>query len=265
MARILGGRSSRILDVLWCHCLLRLGKATRSQPRFFVPGSDHRGQRTVDDYAGTDLATRSHLVPLGIEGNRSHLFNHRAYHRPPVDTTFYVGEVKKQGALYRSMDKVTDHRNPGKDEATLLPLHDRRARIEISLPVTRNCPIAANELGMRHLGDLYTSDYHRLRKTLFDFYLPTIRDGHFNDILPFPTKVTEQFAFDTAGVYGLDRFQRIVNDVHRARWKRKQVAAPPDTLGRKGYLLSYSELNQKVSRALKSLSADWQRCGGWLE
>ncbi len=261
----LNSMRSRILDVLRSHCLVQIGDAPKAQPRFFVHGSHRRSQRTVDHYKGTDMEVRSHLARLGIGAMRSHLFSRRAYHKPAVDTTLYIGEENTQGVLYRSMDKVSDRRNPSKDEATLLPLHDRRARLEISLPATKDRPPLAHEIGLGQLRDLYTSDYHRLRTVLFDFFLPTIRDGDLTDILPFPTDVNEQFAFDKAGVYGLDRFQRIVNDIHRARWERKQVAVPLHPLGSKGYLLSYSDLNQKVFRALKALSAEWQQCGSWPE
>ena len=43
-----------------------------------------------------------------------------------------------------------------------------------------------------------------------------------------------------------------------AQYEEKARECAPHVLRKKGYLVAYSELNQKVDRALKALSARWQ-------
>jgi hypothetical protein len=169
----------------------------------------------------------------------------------------YIGG-KEFPILLRVMDKCTDHRDPDDGTADELPLADRRARLEVSLPETKRWESAAVPLGLSTLGDLFGFDYKKSRRLFFEFYLGTIGSGDELRDLPFKPTLTETQVFQRTGVYGLDRFHRATSETLAARLKAGEIASEHVALGKKGRLVSYIELNQKVDRALKALASAWR-------
>ena len=251
----------RMVDILRRHLRPErvLTEAHRCHPRFY---SDDDGQGgatfSVDPVlrrpSGPALAE---MVRLGVATYHLIPLRLRAHHATPVDTTSYVG-ARDFPVMLRVMDKTTDQRDPRIGQAAQLAPEEWRARIEVTVTDFQDEYDSLSVLELNRLKDLYGYRFAKVRKPFFDFFLPTFGTVSGAAGLPFPAQVTEQSVFERSGVYGLDRLHRSVLEIDRARFRKKELADKPAALGKKGRLLSYTELNNKVDRALRGLSNDWR-------
>lgn len=177
---------------------------------------------------------------------------------PPVDATYYIGH-RRAGALWRVMDKVIDRQNRAAGTFVALSEEKKRARVEIRLD-----RLELRQLGVTGLQDLFALNIAGLQGRFFKFMLPTFipqrssmhpADRHWEQ---------ERLArFLNVGVVGL----RAMDDQRtRERTKhRKSLAGQLRTKGRpmpakdriglglSGTLVSYRQLNDRVSMALRKL------------
>lgn len=177
--------------------------------------------------------------------------------QPAVDRTAYIGA--REGVIsLRSMNKITDRRDP--EAGTVLPLRlkDCRARLEVTLQGEFGQVGGHGAIGLERVADLYGFDFQKeLRKLVFEFFLPTFGAPCETASLGFPVKASEVEVFKRSGVYGLDRLHRAIHDINLCRHQQGVLADKPVTLRRKGRLVSWEEMNKKVNRALDRLSKDW--------
>lgn len=122
----------------------------------------------------------------------------------------------------------------------------------------KKCSDCAAAVGVETIGNLFSFEFQGIRKPIFEFFLPTFHAGDEMASLPFPVKITECKVFERSGVYGLDRTHRSIQEINLARYRNREISDKPQALGAKGRLLSYTELNSKVDRALRKLSRDWK-------
>ncbi|MDE4139979.1 hypothetical protein [Phaeobacter gallaeciensis] len=177
--------------------------------------------------------------------------------QPAVDRTAYIG-AREEVVSLRSMDKITDRRDPEAGTAVPLRLKDCRARLEVTLKGEPGEVGGHGALGMERVADLYGFDFQKeLRKLVFEFFLPTFGAPCETASLGFPVKASEVEVFKRSGVYGLDRLHRAIHDINLCRHQQGVLADKPVTLRRKGRLVSWEEMNKKVNRALDRLSKDW--------
>ena len=160
--------------------------------------------------------------------------------------------------MLRVMDKTTDRRHPDKEDVEQLPEQERRSRVEVTLQSDGDNVGGAAAVGVETIEDLFSFQFQKIRKPIFEFFLPTFNAGDEMADLPFSVKVTERKVFEHSGVYGLDRTHRSIQQIRMARYRKREITDKPKALGSKGRLLSYVELNGKVDRALRKLSKDWK-------
>lgn len=231
----------------------------RHWPRFYAERlGKHSAQFWVDTKLRKASALESKLRSLGLDSRKATALSLDAHHQPPVDLASYIG-AKESPIMLRIMDKISDRRDPDKKCSVPLEDADRRSRIEITLKGGWDESGGAGAVGLQHVGDLYGFDFKKYRKPFFEFFLPTIdleNSGRLPE--PAPTSLTEPEIFQRTGVYGLDRVHRILDEIHLEEWKRRIRKTRHMPLGKKGRLVSYVELNQKVDRALKGLSRHWE-------
>lgn len=251
----------RIADVLRRHLRAdpALAEAKDGAPRFHVTRKGKSDAQHVIDFHGrVPKRVSVELERLGFSQALSRVFTLGAHHEVPIDSTFYVGSRNFPIQL-RVMDKRTDRKNPAAASVELLDEVDWRARIEVSLPETRDWETSAAPLGLKRVRDLYGFDYQSMRRLFFDFYLPTMGSAEVGDLMPFPVSLSEHEVFARSGAYGLDRLHRLLHDLELELYRRRLIARKPLRLGKKGRMVSYVALNQKIDRALRGLSRDWER------
>lgn len=159
--------------------------------------------------------------------------------------------------MLRSMDKITDRRDPATGSADQLPLDKCRARLEVTLQGDIDKMGAHGAVGLETVGDLDGFRFESLRSPVFAFFLPTLEAACSAPHLPFSVRVREQDAFARSGVYGLDRLHRSIEAVQRAAHKGGEIDRGPTPLARKGHLVAYTDLNRRFDKALRGLSQRW--------
>ncbi|MCE0506408.1 hypothetical protein LR948_13640 [Roseivivax sp. GX 12232] len=176
----------------------------------------------------------------------------KMHRKPPLDSTVYVGAktVKsvQRPILFRLQDKVADQRGVGDDNFIALELRDRRSRIEICLLDVPDYD-TMKDFGIQTMDDLTNKDWGKLRKKFFNFQFPTLAmedDGTANG--------DELEIFKRTGVIGLDLHHRSVIEKTRANWDR-QNGHRPRKMRENGHCRAFSELNQKITRAMEKLGA----------
>ncbi len=177
--------------------------------------------------------------------------------QPYIDTTAYIGP-KGFPLELKSMDKLTDQRNTAAGTAVDLAPDKYRARLEITLQGGYGMAGGHGAVGLHTIRDLYDFQFQALRPLAFEFFNPTFSNPCETGSLGFPVNVAQTSVFRRSGVYGLDRLHRAIEAVNSARYRKREVLEKPRKLGKKGKLVSYKALNQKVDRALRKLSRDWE-------
>lgn len=160
--------------------------------------------------------------------------------------------------MLRSMDKITDRRDPSSGKAVDLPSAEHRARLEVTLQGAPDAVGGHGAIGLSTVGDLYGYPFQHIRRTFFEFFLPTLGPVSDTETLPFPVKVTEEEIFKRSGVYGLDRLHRAIEAVNLAAYKKGEISRKPQKLRKKGRLISYNDLNRRFDTALKGLAKAWK-------
>lgn len=166
--------------------------------------------------------------------DKSHPIIHAA---PPADGTVYFG-AEKGSVMLRVQDKIGDNRNPGKDSLVVLPQSEKRARIEVRLDAVK---LKALKLNIMH--DLPHFNFEALRVSIFTFWLPTfsIHDDERDQGLEI---------FKHSGIYGLER--------HEIAMQKRERDGKPKPWGSTRDRLAYEQLNERMRRALRSLSQKWR-------
>lgn len=227
-------------------------------PRFHVKKDGKGSARFYLDHKTALKSSRlvSNLTRLGVDHGHAAPLHLNAHAPSPIDTTSYIGG-RDFPVMIRVMDKRTDKRDPNSDKVTGLPEQDWRSRIEVTLKARSDEVGGHGAVDLHVLSDLYGYNFRSIRKTFFEFFLPTFADVCPTISLPFPTTAEETSVFERSGVYGLDRLHRAVEAIEKASRQSDRTKPKPTSLGKKGRLLSHTELNRKVDRALDALSTDW--------
>ena len=236
-----------------------LTEEERCYPRFY---SDATGKGSAVFFVETKKPKAfgnayTEIMKLGLPMSVLGPLHRSSHNQAPVDTTSYIGE-KNCPVMLRVMDKTTDRRHPDKEDVEQLPEQERRSRVEVTLQSDGDNVGGAAAVGVETIEDLFSFQFQKIRKPIFEFFLPTFNTGDEMADLPFSVKVTERGVFERSGVYGLDRTHRSIQQIRMARYRKREITDKPKALGSKGRLLSYVELNGKVDRALRKLSKDWK-------
>lgn len=242
-----------------------LTEQDRCDPRFY-PSKD--GKDTTQFLVGLKEPkptgnAAAEMIRLGITRRDKAALYLGNHHQPPVDATSYVG-AENFPVMLRVMDKTTDRRDPTDDKALNLPSSQMRSRVEVTLKEERDGYDCLSAVGLTNLADLYGYKFQEIRKTFFEFFLPTFGDGTGVNSLPFGIAASERDIFTRSGVYGLDRFHRAVEAIRKKQFENREIATKPAHLGDKGRLVSYTEMNQKTARALQALSNEWSNAASPL-
>ncbi|SDI40659.1 hypothetical protein [Lutimaribacter saemankumensis] len=257
-------RRWQMVDILRRH--LRpdsiLTDTARGYPRFYGGKYGGGGSTYFVDTTQADLSAALVLqaAKLGLEQEALVPLDIKKHAQPEIDSTAYIGP-RDFYVMLRTMNKITDRRNPATETAVELSPNERRARLEVTLQGASNEIGAHAEMGLATLGDLGQSRFKPIRRLCFEFFLPTFGGASLEEELGFRIRATERDVFAKSGVYGLDRFHRSVAAVQLAQYQRKTRKSKPSNLGKKGRLVSWSEMNEKIDRALKKLDRDWAKSG----
>jgi hypothetical protein len=197
------------------------------------------------------------LAPrLGLEPERLVALDLNKHSQPDVDKVSWIG-AKDFHVMLRTMDKVTDRRDPANDTFLDLSMEERRARVEVTLRGNADEVGGHGAVGLKTLGDLAGFPFKTIRRPFFEFYLATIGDQCDSTSLGIKLRANEEEIFRRSGVYGLDRFHRTIQLVNQARIARGEQDVSLVRLGEKGRMLSWMDMNQKIDRALKKLGKNW--------
>lgn len=240
-----------------------LTEQDRCHPRFY--GNPNGGSGATffveDSLNGSGARLRPLASQLKLPENLVSPLRLGAHNELPIDRTSYIG-AKGYPVALRIMDKITDQRDPDAGTARDLPPELCRARVEVTLQGEHGQEGGHGAVELRRLSDLYGYRFQTLRPTMFEFYLPTFGDTSDFERFKIKSMATEEKVFSRSGAYGLDRLHRSIEAVGRQRFRNREIAKPPAKLGKKGRLISFQDLNQKVDRALKSLTRKW--CNEYL-
>lgn len=235
-----------------------LTEKERCHPRFYMKEGSRNSaafcvEQSVSKLSG-GLRTQAHR--FGLDEHLLAPLRPGAHHAIPIDTTSYIG-ARDFPVMLRVMDKTTDRRDPASGSVVALDPEHWRARIEVTLREDEeyNGPYGA---GLDTLRDLYGYNFRDIRTAFFEFFLPTLGEPCETKSLPFSSKVTESTVFERSGVYGLDRLHRAVSEINMIRYKRRDIGDRPMTLGKKGRLVSFTDLNRRFDTALRGLTGDWR-------
>ena len=227
-------------------------------PRFYGGkfgggGATHFVNPSVSDlgHSVVPLAPR-----LGLDPEHLVALDLNKHSQPDVDATSWIG-AKDFHVMLRTMDKVTDQRDPASGTFLDLSMAERRARVEVTLQGKADEVGGHGAVGLNNLGDLAGFPFKSIRRTVFEFYLATLGEQCDGTSLGIRLRANEEEIFRRSGVYGLDRFHRAVQLVNQARIAKGEQDAPVVRLGEKGRMLSWMDMNQKIDRALKKLGKDW--------
>ena len=229
-----------------------------AEPRFFGGKFGGGGATHFVNPSASDLGPRLLVLAsrLGLEPENLVALDMNKHGKPDVDTTSWIGP-KDFHVMLRTMDKVTDKRDPASDTFMDLSMEERRARVEVTLRGKADEIGGHGAVGLETLGDLAGFPFKSIRRPFFEFYLATIGDQCDGTSLGIKLRANEQEIFRRSGVYGLDRFHRAVQLVNQARITRGEQDVSLVRLGEKGRMLSWMDMNQKIDRALKKLGKDW--------
>ena len=227
-------------------------------PRFFGGkfgggGATHFVNPSAKDLGHSVLPLASRL---GIDPEHLVALDLNKHSQPEVDVTSWIG-AKDFHVMLRTMDKVTDRRDPARDTFSVLSMAERRARVEVTLQGKADEVGGHGAVGLETLGDLAVFPFKSIRRPFFEFYLATIGDQCDGTSLGIKLRANEQEIFCRSGVYGLDRFHRTIQLVNHARITKGEQDVSVVRLGEKGRMLSWMDMNQKIDRALKKLGKDW--------
>ncbi|MGR3701322.1 MAG: hypothetical protein ACU0A4_04495 [Paracoccaceae bacterium] len=227
-------------------------------PRFFGGKFGGGGATHFVNPSASDLGPRLLVLAsrLGLEPENLVALDLNKHGKPDVDTTSWIGP-KDFHVMLRTMDKVTDKRDPASGTFLDLLTEERRARVEVTLQGKADEVGGHGAVGLKTLGDLAGFPFKSIRRLFFEFYLATIGDQCDSTSLGIKLRANEQEIFRRSGVYGLDRFHRAVQLVNQARITRGEQDVSLVRLGEKGRMLSWMDMNQKIDRALKKLGKDW--------
>lgn len=229
----------------------------RCSPRYF---KSNKGGKSADFWI-RKIAPEpgKRLSRYGLSDKEYSALRLEAHTCPALDVTSYIGSHQSEGLLVRIMDKTSDQREAETGKALALPEKQRRTRIEVSMVGEDGMVGIPTAVGLATISDLYEFDFQRLRKPMFEFFLPTF-DGDGRGSVPVPgSNVTESAVFSRSGVYGLDRAHRAIYVAKTQIASRCKHADKPVRLGKKGRLISYNDLNRKMDRSLKALGRRWSR------
>ena len=231
-------------------------------PRFFGGKFGGSGATFFVDPSATGLS--GSLIPLAaklkLDLEDLAPLDIKKHAQPEIDSTAYFGP-KNFYVWLRTMNKTTDSRTPKAGSYEELSPHERRARLEVVLEGSSDEVGGHAAMGLTTFGDLNQSRFKDIRRLCFEFFLPTFGEVSLEEELGLKIRATERDVFAKSGVYGLDRLHRSVAAVQLAQYQRKTRTSKPPRLGDKGRLVSWSEMNQKIDRALKKLDRDWAKSG----
>lgn len=254
-------RRWQMVDILRRHLRPEevLTEMEMGRPRFFGGPYGGDGATFFVNPSGSDLAPT--LIPwasrLGMESHELVALDHKKHNQPFVDTTAYIGPKDFIVSL-RSMDKTTDKRNPDTDSFEILEPHRRRARLEVTLQGEADEKGGHGAIELCRMADLHEFRFQQqIRKPIFEFFLPTFGPTCDTATLGFPVKITELVAFGRSGTYGLDRLHKTVEAAALRHYERGRILSEPVKLGKKGRLVSWTQMNQKIDRALRKLGRTW--------
>lgn len=227
-------------------------------PRFYGGkfgggGATHFVNPSASDLGHHLLVLAPHL---GLEPEDLVALDLNKHGQPDVDTTSWIG-AKDFHVMLRTMDKVTDQRDPASGTFLDLSMAERRARVEVTLQGEADEVGGHGAVGLKNLGDLAGFPFKTIRRTFFEFYLATLGEQCDGTSLGIKLRANEEEIFRRSGIYGLDRFHRAVQLVNQARIAKGDKDVSVVRLGEKGRMLSWMDMNQKIDRALKKLGKDW--------
>lgn len=227
-------------------------------PRFYGGKFGGGGATHFVNPSASDLGSRLLVLAsrLGLEPENLVALDLNKHGKPDVDTTSWIGP-KDFHVMLRTMDKVTDKRDPASGTFLDLLTEERRARVEVTLQGKADEVGGHGAVGLKTLGDLAGFPFKSIRRLFFEFYLATIGDQCDSTSLGIKLRANEQEIFRRSGVYGLDRFHRTIQLVNHARIAQGEQDVSLVRLGEKGRMLSWMDMNQKIDRALKKLGKDW--------
>lgn len=229
-------------------------------PRFYGGKFGGSGATHFVSPSAKDLGHRvlASAPRLGLEPEHLVALDLNKHSQPDVDATSWIG-AKGCHVMLRTMDKVTDQRDPSRGTVVNLPMAERRARVEVTLQGKADEVGGHGAVGLKSLGDLAGFSFKTIRRTFFEFYLATFGNQCDGTVLDIKLRANEEEIFRRSGVYGLDRFHRAVQLVNQARIAKGEKGVSVVRLGDKGRMLSWMDMNQKIDRALKRLGKDWDR------
>lgn len=255
-------RRWQMVDILRRHLRPEpvLTEMTLGHPRVY---GDKLGGRGATFFVDTSPANLSgplilQAVKLGLERETLTPLDIRKHTQPVIDKTAYIGPEDFH-VMLRTMNKTTDKRYTEAEKYEDLPVHEYRARLEVALLGSPDETGGHGAVDLETLADLAKWRFKSIRRPCFEFFLPTFSRTPLSEELGFPLRATEEDIFSRSGVYGLDKLHRSVETVQNAQYRRKIRDTKPLKLRNKGRLVSWTEMNQKIDRALKKLDQDWAR------
>ena len=230
----------------------------RRHPRFvhkvYKTGSNTTTQRVVAPRGAAKHRLRMRAHELGLRPLDIASCDPAHHHQPFVDATLYFGQ-KGERLAYRLMDKITDNRKG--DMADDLPCHRTRSRAEFTfVDETPGDGLGPASVGISSIHDLALDGLASFN-TLLGFELPTFRPDASDPEVP-DRNAWEIFA--KTGVAGLAQREDALDvmetdrDTLRARARQRVQSS--------GKLLRFSDLNMRVTKALRRLEKRWRR--DWL-
>lgn len=250
----------QIVDILRRHLKPDpvLTELPAAEPRFYGGKFGGGGATHFVNPSASDLGHRLLVLAprLGLDTADLVALDLNKHSQPEVDATSWIG-AKDFYVMLRTMDKVTDQRDPVSGTFRDLPMVERRARVEVTLQGKVDESGGHGAVGLKTLGDLAGFPFKSIRRTVFEFYLATLGEQCDGTSLGVKLRANEEEIFRRSGVYGLDRFHRTVQLVNKARIAKGEQDVSVVRLGEKGRMLSWMEMNQKIDRALKKLGKDW--------
>lgn len=188
---------------------------------------------------------------LGIPVEKLAIQRPELHRQPYLDATWYYGK-KGERLHFRCMDKITDRRTSA--GAKTLDWDKSRSRIELIFMDEKPLDgLGPSSIDIRSLHDIGNRGLDGLNMVL-NFSLPTFEP---NSVMPCEPNPEEWEIFRRTGVSGL-YYKQDVSD---------QIVGSPDALraiARRGTFTSgrnekFSNLNRRISKAMKRLSQRWAR------
>ncbi|MCA0961986.1 hypothetical protein [Salipiger bermudensis] len=171
----------------------------------------------------------------------------------PVNATVYLGK-RSRPMSYRLQDKVADQRDKDGEPRVKLSPKDRRSRIEVTLEsTTLEGDTIPEQLDLFTVDDFSRRYWKGLRAVFFDFECPTFKAAPSGEPEPELVEV-----FKKTGVIGVKLCDLGNNAIDRATGKRHGDGRLVRQLGPRGHCVAYSELNDRIGRALKQMMKQFE-------